>query len=82
MLKYVEPEFLEPMAKITINVPQHKLRSFLDLTRKLGVKRNIIHADKSAAPFIQHLNMQNVRKRISPFLLFDWEFFSNELEFE
>jgi len=70
------------MAKITINVPQHKLRSFLDLTRKLGVRRNIVHTDKTAAPLMQQLNMQTVRKRISPFLLFDWEFFSNELEFE
>lgn len=70
------------MAKITINIPQHKLHSFLDLTRKLGVKRHIIRGDKSAVPFTHHLNIQNVRKRISPFLLFDWEFFSNELEFE
>jgi len=79
MLKYVVQK---PMAKITINIPQHKLRRFLDLTGKLGLRKNIVHADKSTSLYVRELNMQAVRKRISPFLLFDWEFFSNELEFE
>lgn len=70
------------MAKITVNIPQHKLSSFLTLTRKLGVKRNMLFTGKNSAPVTQHFTIQGVRKRISPFLLFDWDFFSNELEFE
>lgn len=79
MLKYVHGK---PMAKITINIPQHKLRRFLNFTSKLGVQKNIVHADNSASALVHEYNMKSVRKNISSFLLFDWEFFSNELEFE
>jgi hypothetical protein len=70
------------MAQITINIPQYKLRSFLSFTRKLGIGKSIRTSDKMTSALVTEQNMREVKKRISPFLLFDWEFFSNELEFE
>jgi len=70
------------MAKITINIPQHKLRSFLKLARKFGGGKTTKATSKATPVLANELNIKNIRKRISPFLLFDWEFFSNELEFE
>ena len=69
------------MAKITINMPQHKLRSFLKLNKKFVAGKVIAEAKRTPA-LVNELSIENIRKRISPFLLFDWEFFSNELEFE
>ena len=70
------------MAQITINIPQYKIRSFLSFTRKLGLGKSIRTSDKMASALVHEQNMKEVRRHISPFLLFDWEFFSNPLEFE
>jgi hypothetical protein len=78
MLIYVVSK---PMAKININIPQQKIRSFLKLNGKLTPGEDSTGAPAKPA-LVNELSLKNIRRHISPFLLFDWEFFSNELEFE
>ncbi len=70
------------MAKVTINIPQHKLPSFLNLARQLGLDKSIETENRKKSLLFPELNIKQIRKNISQFILFDWEFFSNELEFE
>jgi hypothetical protein len=72
------------MTKVILDVPAEKMRSFIQLVLKLGIDKHAIssHAHQTnddARLLIKH---RSLRKRFPAFLLFDWEFFSNELEFE
>lgn len=81
------------MTRIILDVPAEKMRSFIQLIMKLGLdKHSISSSDHEIAPHHaktykqrdrrrSHL-MKNFPAKFSKFLLFDWEFFSNELEFE
>ncbi len=71
------------MARIVLDIPSDKVPGFIQLILKLGIDKHAISSSlserteaanaKAYKPF--HLFSQK-------FLLFDWEFFSNELEFE
>ena len=71
------------MTKLMIDIPTDKIKSFVQAvspSRFEGRNRVLRKAGKRGLqikPSIPHL------KRIaSSFILFDWEFFSNELEYE
>jgi hypothetical protein len=71
------------MTKVILDVPAEKMRSFIQLLLKLGIERHSISSDahqNNDARFL--IKNRSLRKRFPAFLLFDWEFFSNELEFE
>lgn len=64
------------MTKVILDIPSDKIHPFLQAVVKLGIKDNTVQSKVNTAPpkiFPIHF---------SKFLLFDWEFFSNELEFE
>lgn len=66
------------MAKVILDIPSDKIHPFLQAVVKLGIKDNRVQSKVN--------NLTVVPKmfpiHFSKFLLFDWEFFSNELEFE
>lgn len=76
------------MTKVILDVPTDKMHSFIKLVLKLGIEKHTIssankEAEHEADTYVP-VQRQRVdgRKRFPSFLLFDWEFFSNELEFE
>ncbi len=71
------------MTKLMIDVPPDKMKSFSkaistsEFTGRTLISRHERKRSLQIKPSISHL------KRIaSSFILFDWEFFSNELEYE
>ncbi|MBN9299626.1 MAG: hypothetical protein J0I41_21675 [Filimonas sp.] len=76
------------MARVILDIPSEKMHSFLKMVLKLGIDKHAISSEHidgydnridmaKKTPIQLHLD-----KLRSSFLLFDWEFFSNELEFE
>jgi hypothetical protein len=68
------------MARVILDIPSDKIHSFLQAVIKLGIKDNAIRSKINETPSLKKsfLPVQHITK----FLLFDWEFFSNELEYE
>lgn len=71
------------MARVILEVPSDKMMPFLKAISHLGIDHNTMRS--------KHLNRINKQKKEQlfklhqigrSFLLFDWEFFSNELEYE
>jgi len=68
------------MAKVVLDIPRDKMSAFLNLVVKLGIER---HAIRPRSARTKGSRISNSKlPSFSKFLLFDWEFFSNELEFE
>ena len=65
------------MPKVILDIPKDKIQPFLNAIVQLGIKDNAIQANFDNIP-----NPTIIPFTFSKFLLFDWEFFSNELEFE
>ncbi|MEI2709530.1 MAG: hypothetical protein V9E96_11030 [Chitinophagaceae bacterium] len=65
------------MPKVILDIPKDKIQPFLNAIVQLGIKDNAIQAN-----FDNTTNTTTIPFTFSKFLLFDWEFFSNELEFE
>jgi len=72
------------MARVILDVPSEKMKSFIQLISNLGLEKHIIPSGFDSAEV-----KKNVFKKYKPlhdfrqqFHLFDWDFFSNELEFE
>lgn len=77
------------MTKVILDVPTDKMHSFIKLVLKLGIDKHTISSSTQQAnisagmePGIPEPLRDANRKRFPAFLLFDWEFFSNELEYE
>lgn len=67
------------MARITLDIPADKMNSFLQMILQLGIDKSVINARyTSQKPRTKKL----FSKFHNKFLLFDWEFYNNELEFE
>lgn len=68
------------MAKVILEIPNEKIGSFLQAIVSLGIDKHAI-ASKHYAPIPKQKStfLKNFSQGI---LLFDWEFFNNELEFE
>ncbi len=71
------------MARVSLDVPTEKMQSFIQAVLNLGIDtRNMIN-HQYTKKFLRKKNLRNSLKKISSsFILFDWEFFSNELEYE
>lgn len=75
------------MARVILDVPTEKMQSFIQLIMKLGIDKHSIASQQQPD---KHSSLRTssskpgkrVRLFRDKFLLFDWEFFSNELEFE
>lgn len=65
------------MTKVILDIPSDKIHPFLQAIVKLGIKDNVIQSKVN-----HHAPRKIFPIHLSKFLLFDWEFFSNELEFE
>lgn len=68
------------MARVILDVPNDKMQSFLQAILSLGLDRHSISSGKG------NVRSRRVRRRnhtITPgMMLTNWEFFSNELEYE
>ncbi|MCA6450954.1 MAG: hypothetical protein IM584_06060 [Chitinophagaceae bacterium] len=71
------------MTRVILDVPNDKMQPFLKAILGLGLASHTIQSKRLRKPFIRQVRQNHSLKRISSsFLLFDWEFFSNELEYE
>ncbi|HQR94267.1 MAG: hypothetical protein B7Y15_07800 [Bacteroidetes bacterium 24-39-8] len=69
------------MAKVILDVPNDKMQPFLKAVLRLGIDRHTIRSNRKKRSL--QLHEQNALHKIaSSFILFDWEFFCNELEYE
>lgn len=71
------------MTRVIVDVPSEKIQPFIELILQLGLEKHTVSSDLT--------EMQNDGQLHTPkplclfqekYVLFDWEFFSNELEFE
>ena len=71
------------MARIVLEVPKEKMQSFLKAILGLGIDPYASANSRFGKTFLRKRRLANSLKKISSsFILFDWEFFSNELEYE
>jgi hypothetical protein len=72
-----------PMAKVSLDVPTDKMQSFIQAVISLGIDTHSLIKRRYTKTVQQKKRLSNTLKKISSsFILFDWEFFSNELEYE
>ncbi len=71
------------MAKITLDVPTEKMQSFAQAIINIGIDTRSIISKQFKKTLQRKKRLSNSLKKISSsFILFEWEFFSNELEYE
>lgn len=70
------------MARVILDIPVEKMQSFLNAVTSLGIDRNNIRSTRLRHGLIRNRKNEMLLKHISSYILFDWEFFSNELEYE
>ncbi len=71
------------MARVSLDVPTEKMQSFNQAVLNLGIDTSNMINHQYTKDFLRKKNLRNSLKKISTsFILFDWEFFSNELEYE
>ncbi|MBW0161520.1 MAG: hypothetical protein HYI21_01985 [Sediminibacterium sp. Gen4] len=71
------------MARVILDVPNEKMQPFLQAILNLGLERHAISSAKfDQTKVSERRKRRGLRQLISTYLLFDWEFFSNELEYE
>ncbi len=71
------------MTRVVLDVPTYKMKSFLQATLKLGIEQKTIHTtDLNLKRRQNRATLFTLHKIYTSFILFDWEFFCNELEYE
>lgn len=71
------------MAKISLNVPTEKMNSFVQAIVGLGIDASGVIKKRYRKSILNQKKIASSLKKISnSFILFDWEYFSNELEYE
>lgn len=71
------------MTRVVLDIPDNKLHSFIKAVSGLGLDSHVLPYKRSGKYFVRQRRIANSLKKIySSFILFDWEFFSNELEYE
>jgi hypothetical protein len=71
------------MARIVLDVPGEKMPSLFRALRRLGIYAPLKAGRRDKKKRTHQSPMATtLRKITSSYLLFDWEFFSNELEYE
>jgi hypothetical protein len=66
------------MAKVSIDVPTEKMQSFLQAIVSLGIDTRSVLTKRYRKAVEQKQKLSHSLKN----MLFGWEYFSNELEFE
>lgn len=73
----------QAMAKISVNVPTEKMNPFIQAVISLGIDAKGVIKKRYKKSLLQKKKIANSLRKISnSFILFDWEYFSNELEYE
>ena len=73
----------ETMVRISVDVPTDKMQSFVQAILKVGIDARGIIYKRHRRTLLQKKKLAySLRKISSSFILFDWEYFSNELEYE
>ena len=71
------------MAKVSLDVPSDKMQSFIQAVISLGIDTQSVIKRRYRKTIQQKKKLSNSLQKISSsFILFDWEYFSNELEYE
>lgn len=71
------------MASVTLELESVKKNSLIQLKMHAGKDQNLIHSKALKYNKLQRkTTLFTLHKIASSFILFDWEFFSNELEYE
>jgi hypothetical protein len=71
------------MTRVILDVPSEKMHHFLQVVMNLGIDKNSIRSKEFKRRSNQNKGTLFTLHKISrSFILFDWEFFSNELEYE
>jgi hypothetical protein len=68
------------MTRVIVDIPQEKMPAFIKLIQTLGLQQHTIRSRGRRSR--RQKVTTGLNRLVSPFLLFDWEFYSNELEFE
>lgn len=71
------------MAKVSLEVPSDKMQSFIQAVMHLGIDAKSVIKSRYTKTIEQKKAFSTSMKKISSgFMLFGWEYFSNELEYE
>lgn len=73
------------MTRVVLDIPGDKIQSVLNALFRIGIERRAVSIrrnGKVATARQKNHFLQSLRKISSSFILFDWEFYSNELEYE
>ena len=71
------------MPRVVLEVPTDKMKSFLQATQRLGIDQQTIHTrDLNRSRRRHKRTLFTLHKISTSFILFDWEFFCSELEYE
>jgi len=68
------------MARITMDIPREKMQLFLMLVMQLGIDATA--KEPVISPKMQHQQQQVAYTVQQQHPYYDWDFYSNELEFE
>ncbi|MDE3252021.1 MAG: hypothetical protein KGO92_04395 [Bacteroidota bacterium] len=72
------------MARLILDIPMDKMQLLLKALTDLGIDVRPLHLqNRQASLSVRKKRLYRTLHKISSsFILFDWEFFSNELEYE
>jgi hypothetical protein len=71
------------MTRVILDVPSNKMKPFLQAVTNLGIEKDTMQLREISRRHNQNRGtLFTIHKISSSFILFDWEFFSNELEYE
>jgi len=71
------------MPRVVIDIPSDKMQSFISAISPLGIGGSIrTYKYNEKRRFNPKSSLNHLKRISSSFILFDWEFFSNELEYE
>lgn len=68
------------MTTVILDIPTDKMKSFIQMVVNLGIENHTIQSGQNKTR--NHKYLTSKKRFSNQFLLFDWEFFDNELEFE
>lgn len=71
------------MARVMLDIPLDKMQSLLKALSDLGIAVHPLPVNNRQASSVRKKRLYRTLHKISSsYILFDWEFFSNELEYE
>lgn len=72
------------MARVVLDIPGDQIQAVLKALLRIGIDRCAVSIRRKRKTSSRQKNnfLHSLRKISTSFILFDWEFFSNELEYE